>query len=415
MIKFTPFKALLPNKKMADHIVTKPFDTYSKAEIEQIITTNPTSFLHVIVPVHNQFEKKNYSYEELLNLGKQKLEEYIQKEVFVSEKWPAYFVYRQITSKGTFTGFIGAASIDDYISGKIKKHEETLLHKEELLKQYLETVDIHAEPVFLIYPENQTLKSIIDSVCNSGPDYTVKAFANEEHQLWKVSDKDTIQQIKEEFEKMDSLYIADGHHRSAASSLYGKNKREEYPQFNGEEPFNFFMAAALSESEAKLYEFSRLVKCDEGFEKSKFLESVSKYFDITQQSERFVPSHIHEFGLYLDFSWYKLNLKALYMNSQDLHESLDPYLLNKFLFDPILGITDLRKDKRVSFIGGKCNPAQLEESVNSGKYKMAFNVFPVSMKQFKEIADAGIPMPPKSTYFEPKFPNALVIYPLQRE
>lgn len=412
MIKFTPFKALLPNKMLADNVVTKPFDSYLKADVDKIIQTNPTSFLNVIVPVHHQFEKKNYSYEQLLNLGKQKIEEFIQKGILQHEEKPAFFIYRQVTSKGTFTGFIGAASIDDYLSGKIKKHEETLLHKEELLKQYLETVDIHAEPVFLIYPENQTLQSIIAITCSTDPDYCIQSFANEEHQLWVISENSTMQQIRKEFEKMDSLYIADGHHRSAASSLYGKNKREEYPEFSGEEPFNFFMAAALSESEAKLYEFSRLVKCDENFDTVKFLESVSKYFDITKLHNRFVPTQIHEFGLYIENAWYKLNLKSLYINSQDPHDSLDPYLLNKFLFDPILGITDLRKDKRVSFIGGKCNPAQMEEAVNSMKYKMAFNVFSVSMKQFKDIADAGIPMPPKSTYFEPKFPNALVIYPL---
>jgi uncharacterized protein (DUF1015 family) len=411
MIQFKPFRALLPNPKHPESVVSRTFDSYSKTERETILQNNPNSFLHVIVPIMNEYESKTLSYQEILTLGKNTLARFIDQGNLIRDDKNSMYVYRQSINNQSYTGFIGAASIDDYLEGRIKKHEQTLEHKEHLLKQYLETVDIHAEPVYLIFEDKPELKAILNKITTGQAYSDFFDDLGRRHQVWRVFD-DNVTNIESLFGTLSSLYIADGHHRCASSALFGLNKRDSLHAYTGNESFNFFLAVAMPESEARLYEFSRLVQVSEDFSKAIFLGQIADNFDISKAESPVKPAEKHEFGLYIDNTWYKLRLKSMFIQSGSAFGTLDPYLLNEYLFSPFLGIHDLRKDKRVKFIGGQTDTDLLMNQVNSGKYEMAFTVHPVDMNLFRHIADEGLTMPPKSTWFEPKFLSGMVIFPL---
>lgn len=413
MVSFRPFKGILPAPHLAEKVVTRPFDSYSREDVARQLLESEFSFLHVIVPVAEEMERKRLSPEERLRLGKKEFEQLLAAGAIRRQHVPAYYIYRQTDSEGhTFTGIMGAASVHDYAEGKIKKHEATLEYKEVLLKDYLEIIDIHAEPVYLTVPDNEDLNTLLATHTVQEPELSVTLYGKK-HEVWVLNDPDKIRHISDTFDRTPALYIADGHHRSASSSLYGKERMDTNAGHTGSEAYNGFLAVVIPESGARLYEFSRLVKDLGRHTPESFLAELSATFEVNPVSPAgMVPSQRHEFGLYLAGKAYRLNLKETPSETDPL-DNLDPQLLNRLIFGPILHITDLRKDKRVKFIGGKADVAHLVKEVDSGRYKAAFLSFPVPFAQFKQIADAGLVMPPKSTWFEPKFPSALVIYPLR--
>lgn len=413
MVSFRPFKGILPAPHLADKVVTRPFDSYTKEDVQHLLQQSEFSFLHVIVPVAEEMQRRQLSPEERLRLGKKELEHLLAAGAIQQQDIPAYYIYRQTDTEGhAFTGIMGAASVHDYMEGRIKKHEATLEYKEVLLKDYLEIIDIHAEPVYLTVPDSSELNALLGRLTVNEPDLAVQLHGKT-HEVWVVNSPDDIRQIADAFDRTPAMYIADGHHRSASSSLYGKERMDANLGHTGHEAYNGFLAVVIPESGAKLYEFSRLVRDLGEHSPETFLAALETSFRITPVSvNETAPTARHEFGLYLDGKAYRLNLKNEPSAEKPL-DNLDPQLLNRLIFEPILHITDLRKDKRVKFIGGKADVQQLVKEVDSGKYKAAFLSYPVPFEQFKQIADAGLVMPPKSTWFEPKFPSALVIYPLR--
>jgi uncharacterized protein (DUF1015 family) len=412
MVAFLPFKGILPVPEYAGQVVTRSFDSYSKEEIKSILNTTDFSFLHVIVPVAEEITRKTLSYEERLKLGKLEFKKLVDKGALSRLKQDAYYIYRQTDKEGrVYTGILGAASVADYDRGLIKKHEETLEYKEVVLKEYLEVIDIHAEPVFLTLPDNPELVQLLQELGAGNPHIRVDV-EDKTHEIWIVSDQAEIEKIRSVFEATPAMYIADGHHRCASSSLYGNERKVKNPGHQGNEAYNGFLAAVIPESGVRLYEFSRLVKDLGNHTPESFLQTLSTQFDVEPvEKNDSPPKTVHEFGLYLDGKAYRLRLKENPERESPL-DQLDPLIMNRLIFEPLLGIKDLRKDKRVKFIGGKADVSLICKEVDSGKYKAAFLSHPVPFSQFKQIADAGMVMPPKSTWFEPKFPSALVIYPL---
>lgn len=415
MVTFKPFRAVLPELHVLDKVVTRPFDSYTPEETAEVLASNPLSFLHVIVPVQDARAKAQTPYNQILNLGKQKLSSMLAEGTLVREEEPCFFLYQQVKEGHVYTGIIGLGHIGDYEGGRIRKHEQTLEHKEELLKQYLDTIDIHAEPVYLVFENNTRWEDLKEKYLRTAPYASFQGPDGFVHTFWKIADKTDISGIEQLFAAQQSLYIADGHHRCAASYLYGKNKAQADVNPAGDACYNYFLAAALPETEARLFEFSRLVRDLNGYTPEQFISLLTEKFHIQRSSVPVVPVTPHEFGVCLADGWYVLNLKKEFLKQEHPADALDPELANIHIFGPVLQIHDLRKDKRVRFIGGRTDVQRLEQAVKSGKFAAAFTFYPVRMELFKQMADAGEMMPPKSTFFEPKFLNGLFIYKLSEE
>lgn len=412
MLSFLPFKAILPSREKASEVVTQPFDSYTAEEIKEVLTRHPFSFLHVIVPVADELENRRLSREERLMLGKKELEHLLREGALTRLSNSAYYVYRQTAPSGeSYLGIMGAASIYDYLQGRIKKHEATLEYKELVLKEYLEVIDIHAEPVYLTMPDNPELSAILSDVSRSAPQLSI-TLQGKIHEIWTVDDLVSVQRIQSIFLETPALYIADGHHRCASSALYGTEKQLADSHHKGSEAYTGFLSVVIPESGTRLFEFSRLVRDLGPLTSAQFLTQLSSAFHVEEvEKSALVPREVHEFGLYLEGKSFRLRLREIPASGSAL-DSLDPEILNRTVFAPILHISDLRKDKRVKFVGGKADVNYLVSCVDSGRFKAAFLSYPVPFSQFKAVADAGLVMPPKSTWFEPKFPSALVIYPL---
>lgn len=411
MAHFVPFKGILPNKNLVERVVSRPFDNYSKIELHDLLADNPVNFLNVILPAIPNDEDK-IPYKEKLKLGKHKFDEFIHQQIFVQDEKPCYYVYRQTQDENQFTGIIGAISIDDCIDLTVKPHEQTLEHKEEKLKEYLKIIDINAEPVVISYKADYEILDITDEIVSKKP-YFQFDFPNfGTHEIWKVEDEQTIELITKEFNSLNELYIADGHHRTASSVLLGEEMRKLHPNFNGSEAFNHFMVLMFPHHQIRLREFNRLVK-ETSLSNEELLQKLAVDFHI-EHTHTFpnTKDEIFSFGMYLNHEWYHLVAKEGVVERLPEDHQIPPQVLTDLVLSPILDIHDLRKDKRIAFIGGKTNATLLEEKVNSGEFQIAFTVNKISIPTFKKFADSGWFMPPKSTYFEPKLLSGLVVYEL---
>lgn len=411
MNKILPFKGWIPDIKCAEFIVSRPFESYSKEELHQVLNENAVSFLHVIKP--HETENELIDYEDKLHLGKKRFDAFCQSHVFNQDTKPCYYLYRQTRNGNTYTGIIAAISIDDFINGNIKPHEHTIEHKEEKLKHYLNILQINTEPVIISFPDHDNLDSIIQKVLQSKPDIAFNRVDFGFHELWKISSDDEIEQIQACFSEIDKMYIADGHHRTGSSVLLGIEKRKNNTLHTGKEPYNYFMGLLIPFSHIRLSEFNRLVYDLNGLSTEELITQLSDNFHVEKHTS--LPSIQSEptcFAIYVDKNWYSLSLKET-ISQQIVEESALPTrILTNYLLSPILGIHDLRKDKRIGFLGGETNPTEIERVVETGKAKAVFVVNKISMEVLKRFADMGWFMPPKTTYFEPKLLNALVIYSL---
>jgi uncharacterized protein (DUF1015 family) len=331
--------------------------------------------------------------------------------VFFTDDKEYYYIYAQTMNGRRQYGIVGAASIDDYFNNVIKKHELTRPDKEEDRKNHVRYSKLNYEPVFFAYPNLPALDEIVNEVIKSAPEYDFTTEDKISHTFWIVKDDKQIADITKHFASLPATYVADGHHRTAAAALVGKEMKEKNPNHTGKENYNYFLAVHFPDNQLAIMDYNRVVKDLNGNSKEEFLEKLKSGFEVEEKgTSEFRPMHLHEFGMFLEGKWYRLKAKDNTYDNNDPIGVLDVTILSKQVLEPILNIKDLRTDKRIEFVGGLRGLGELEKRVNSGNMKVAFALYPVTMKQLIDIADAGLTMPPKVTWFEPKLRSGLVLH-----
>lgn len=413
MATIIPFKGIRPAKDKVHLVASRSVDSYSKADLNDKLRGNPFTFLHVINPDFNDGKSTKPGSDERLRKVKAQYISFLEQDIFVSDEKPCYYIYQQQKEGNVYTGIIGCSSIDDYFNGVIKIHEQTLTEREEKLKHYLEVCDFNAEPVLFSYPNDAVLDELIFKFVLSEPTYDFTTTDRVRHKLWVVNDTAHVKQIQERFSKVSAVYIADGHHRSASSALLGKSRREANPSYTGNESYNFYLGVFFSETQLKIFDFNRVVKDLNGLSSSDFVNKLTEKFIVTEKGAKlYKPIKKHNFGMYLDGTWYSLDAKAEIVNNEEPVGSLDASLLTEHILSPVLNIHDLKTDKRIAFVSGIKGMTELKGQVDSGRFRVAFALYPVEMSQLKHIADTNNIMPPKTTWVEPKMRSGLVIYSL---
>lgn len=405
-----PFKGIRPGRDKAHLVVSRAVNTYKKNILNAKLEENPYTFLHVIMPEFGIKTTTKPNSIERFKLVRKKYEEFIKKSILKKDKKESIYLYKQIKEGVEYLGLIAGASVDDYDNGNIKIHEQTLTKRVAVFTEYLDVCSFNAEPVLLTYDDDTKVNSILNKYSRLRAEYEFTTADEVSHFLWVIDDKKDLETIVKSFEKKESIYIADGHHRSSSSSLLA-SRINKGKKKNG--MHNYFLALFIAKSHLKIYEFNRLVKDLNGLSIKSFLEKVKKSFDIvTISSNRIKVSKKHDFGFYCEGKWYLLSLRKGILKTKDPLTNLDAQILSDLILAPILGIKDLRTDQRISFSGGKTNFNLIEKQVDSGKFKAAFILFPVKPDELMNIADHHQIMPPKSTYIEPKLRSGLVIQPL---
>ena len=411
MARVKPFRGFHPTQNNVAEVVSRSYDSYTKKEIKQILGSNSSSFLNVIRPDFMLGEKMPANSPELFSQSREVYEKLVENGAFVEDDKPSYYVYTQHIGKMNFTGIIGCASVEDYDNGTIRIHEQTIASRETILKDYLNVVKINAEPVCFTYPRTGSLELLTEIVKQNPP---LLDFADDErkkHQLWKVEDEVWISKFSEKLGVLKHIYIADGHHRSASSVLLAHDKWVKSERITGDEPWNHFLGIFFPDDQLKIYEFNRIVKDFGNTGVSELLEKLETDFEVYYKEQIPIkPEQPGHFGMCVGGHWYKLVYK--HQKSSEVVASLDVSILSKKILDPLLGIKDLRKDDRINFVPGTKGPQELERLVDTGKYSIAFSLFPVTGEQFYAISDQGKTMPPKSTYVVPKLLSGLVVYSL---
>ena len=409
MATIKPFRAVRATRDKVALVSSRSYEAYSPAELGAQLDFNPFSFLHIISPHYKNPEE--ISNEQRFQLIRDTYNRFKERNHFSKDANPAFYVYKKVTSHFSCCGIIAAASAQDYAKGIIKKHEDTLHKREVLFEKYLKTTGFNAEPVLLTFPDNPVIASVLENYQKKRAEYEFTTENHRTHYLWLVDNQEDIEILQDEFANMNAIYIADGHHRTASSHLLAENLKKENPNHTGEEAYNFFMSYLIPESALQLLEFNRLVKDLNGLNKQSFLEKLAVWFRIQNRgSTLYKPSKKHHFAMYLDGEFYSLYLKKESYEIDNPLSDLDPHLLYTTVLKPILGIRDLRNDKRISYAHSEQGAIHLKNSVDSGQYKVAFGLFPISIEQLKKVADAGLTMPPKSTYILPKLRSGLTIY-----
>lgn len=413
MATIIPFKGIRPAKDKVHLVASRSVDGYNVAELNEKLRSNPFTFLHVISPDLSDGNRTKPGSDERLRKVKAMYSKFIKEKIFVHDDQPCYYIYQQIKNATIYTGIIGCSSIDDYFSGVIKIHEQTLTEREEKLKHYLEICDFNAEPVLFSYPNDEVIDELTGKLIHSEAVYDFTTADRVQHKLWIVNDSIYVKQIQERFSKIPAIYIADGHHRSASSALLGKSRRDDNPNHTGKEAFNFYLGIFFPETQLKIFDFNRVVKDLNGLSVKEFINRLSEKFIITEKGEElYKPVTKHNFSMYLEGKWYSLDAKKEIVHNEQPVGSLDASILTEHILSPKLNIHDLKTDKRIGFVAGIKGMNELKNLVDSGKYKVAFGLYPVEMSQLKHIADTNNIMPPKTTWVEPKMRSGLVIYSL---
>ncbi len=410
MAKIIPFKAVRPTRDKVSLVAARSYQSYTKDQLEARLRDNPFSFLHIVNPGY-RFDKE-ISGIERYSLVKNRYLEFKEDFIFVQDDKPAYYVYRIVDRENQeFNGIIAATSAEDYERNVIKKHEDTIAHREIIFKDYLKTVGFNAEPVLLTYPDNSVIKSIISKKQKERAEYEFTTTYRDTHYLWKVEKPELLESIEAEFKNMSHIYIADGHHRSASSYLLYKDLKAANPKHKGDESYNFFMSYLIPESDLRIHEFNRLVKDLNGLSKETFLIELDAMYRIENRGVMpYKPSKKHHFSMYLDGEFYSLYLRKSAYNAETSLDGLDAQILFKTILEPILGIEDLRNDNRIMYINGKKDIVNIKSNVDSGNFAVGFGMVPVTINEMKQIADDGLKMPPKSTFIEPKLRSGVTIY-----
>ncbi|SEA71160.1 Uncharacterized conserved protein, DUF1015 family [Flavobacterium gillisiae] len=406
MAKIIPFKAVRPTRDKVCLVSCRSYEEYVTAELAAQLDFNPLSFLHVLKPAYTNQE--TVSFEKRYRQVNQKYQDFKTEKILVKDKKPAIYIHKIITNKHSFTGIIVGTSIDDYHNNRIKKHEETIAFRVQLLKDYMKFSEFNSEPVLMTYPDNKTLENWIFNRTQKLADFEFSSTKKEVNYLWKIDDALEINWIQNIFEKIDKLYIADGHHRSAAAALL--SEENENPENTAKD---YLLSYLISENNVKVYEFNRLVKDLNGLEKEAFIKELDKNFIIENLKQQpFQPTEKHQLGMYLDNEFYSLLLKKEKNVFKTALESLDTQILYETVLLPLLAIKDLRDDERIEYVSGKQSILELKKIIDEGEFEVGFILFPSNIDEIKALADADLIMPPKSTYIEPKFRSGIVIYEL---
>ena len=413
MAKIKPFRGVRPPRQLVTEVASRPYDVLNSEEARAEAEGNPKSLYHIIKPEIDFAPGTDEHDPKVYDKAVENFNNFQQQGWLVQDDEDKYYIYAQTMDGRTQYGFVIAANVDDYMTGKIKKHELTRRDKEEDRMKHVRINNANIEPVFFAFPDNEVLQNIITKVTAGEPEYDFVAPDGFGHHFWVISDKATIQTITEEFAKMPSLYIADGHHRTAAAALVGNEKAKNNPGHRGDEEYNYFLAVAFPASHLKIIDYNRVVKDLNGLSEEQFIERLKDNFDVVDMgTEIYRPARLHNFSLYLAGHWYSLTPHEGTYNDNDPIGCLDVTVSSDLILRDILGITDLRSDKRIDFVGGIRGLGELKQRVDSGEMKVALALYPVSMKQLIDIADTGNIMPPKTTWFEPKLRSGLVIHKL---
>ena len=412
MAKVKPFKGIRPPQSMVEEVASHPYDVLNSDEARAEAEGNPKTLYHIIKP-EIDFEPGTDEHDpRVYDRAVANFHDFMAKGWLVKDDKPHYYIYAQTMDGRTQYGIVLAAWVDDYMSGRIKKHELTRRDKEEDRMKHVRVNNANIEPVFFAFPDNEVLEEVIASTTKTQPEYDFVAPDGFGHTFWIV-DESLNDTITTAFEAIPHLYIADGHHRTAAAALVGAEKAKANPDHRGDEEYNFFLAVAFPSSHLKIIDYNRVVKDLNGFTPEEFLDKLRENFEVADMgAEIYQPSALHNFSLYLGGRWYSLTALPGRFDDADPIGVLDVTISSDLILRDILGITDLRSDKRIDFVGGIRGLGELKRRVDSGEMAVALALYPVSMKQLMDIADSGNIMPPKTTWFEPKLRSGLVIHSL---
>ena len=410
MAIFRPFKAYRPLPQYAYEVAAKPYDVLNSYEAREEVKGHPLSFLHVGKPEIDLDPNINHYDPKVYEKGKENLLKLINDGILKEDESPYFYVYAQTMVGRTQYGLVGCASVDDYWNDVIKKHEKTRKDKEEDRSNHVRITNSHSGPIFLTYRDNDEINNIVSQIICDIPEIDLVSLDGIRHQCWVIRDMATIEKIGTTLSDVPNFYVADGHHRSAAAGIVGRERQKANPNHKGDEEYNFFLAVLFPASHLYIMDYNRVIKDLNGLTKEEFFEKLKKHFSITEMLSRFKPANKGEIGMYIDSKWYRLNINDDLLNNPDPVESLDVAILQKYVNDEILGIDDPRTSKRIDFVGGIRGLEELERRVNSGEMKLAFAMFPTSVNELMKIADAGKIMPPKSTWFEPKLRDGLFVH-----
>jgi len=411
MATFKPFRALRPKPEYAKDVASRPYDVLNAQEARQEAEGNKYSFLRVIKPELELPDDIDPYGANVYNQGLENLNFLRSEQIIVKDATPSFYIYRLTMDGREQTGIVGCCHYQEYFDGHIKKHELTRTAKENDRVRHVETQNANAEPVFFSYRGLDSINQVITNATQSDPVYDFTADDGIRHELWVIDDESSISRIENDFKSVPDLYVADGHHRTAAAARVGQQKKENNPNHDGTEEYNFFMAVLFSDDQLKIFDYNRVVQDLNGMSTDQFKDQLQPIFEISELESAQSPSKKGVFSMYLDKKWYSLAPKEV-ISSDNPKENLDVTLLSEKVLDPILGILDLRKDTRIDFVGGIRGLGELERRVDSGEMAVAFALFPVSMAELLAIADAGEIMPPKTTWFEPKLRSGLFIHEL---
>jgi len=415
MATIKPFKGVRPPKQFVEEVESRPYDVLSSDEARAEAKGNEKSLYHIIKPEINFPEGTDEHDPRVYEVAAQQFKKFQDEGWLVQDSKEYYYVYAQTMNGKIQYGLVVGAYVPDYLNGIIKKHELTRKDKEEDRMKHVRVSDANIEPVFFAYPDDKVIDDIVAKYTVEKPEYDfVAPIDGFRHQLWIIKNDSDIATITKQFEAMPSLYIADGHHRSAAAALVGAEKAKNNPHPTGKEEYNYFMAVCFPANQLTVIDYNRVVKDLNGLTADQFLEAVSRSFAVEKMgAEIYKPVRLHEFSIYLEGVWYRLTAKEGTYDDNDPIKVLDVSISSTYILDEVLGIKDLRTDKRIDFVGGIRGLGELKKRVDSGEMKVALALYPVAMEQIMNIADNGKIMPPKTTWFEPKLRSGLIIHKLE--
>ena len=411
-MKIKPFAGIRPPREIADQVASRPYDVLNSVEAKN--EAGEKSLLHIIKPEIDFDPIADEHSQPVYDRAVENFQKWQERGWLVPDEKEMYYIYAQTMNGRTQYGLVAAANVDDYMTGKIKKHELTRKDKEDDRMIHVRIQNANLEPVFFAYPDVDEMNKIISEyVASHDPEYDFVAPDGFGHTFWKIADDKIINRITEIFRDIPALYVADGHHRTAAAARVGAEKREQNPNHTGDEEYNYFLAVIFPASQLHVIDYNRVVRDLNGLTPGQFLEKLRESFDVVDMgTDIYKPNQLHNFGMYLDGRWYSLTAKPGTYNDSDPIGVLDVTVLSNLVFDKILNLGDLRTSKRIDFVGGIRGLGELQKRVDSGEMVAAFAMYPVTMQQIIDIADTGNIMPPKTTWFEPKLRSGLVIHKL---
>ena len=408
-----PFKCVRPREDVVSKVAALPYDVYNREEALEEVLREPLSFLK-IDRAETQFDKDFNPYDKkVYEKARDILQEMIQDGILLKDENEVYYIYELTMNGRSQTGIVGCASIDDYLNDVIKKHEKTREDKEIDRINHVDICNAQTGPIFLAYRAQEIINEVVNKIKKENSIYDFIAPDGVKHAIWKINKKEDIETVAKAFGNIDSIYIADGHHRTASAVKVGIKRREENPNYAGDEEFNFFLSVLFPHDQLMILDYNRVVRDINGYTTEEFLAQISKKFKVEEVgAEIYKPTEKATFGMYLENSWYKLTANSELISSDPV-EGLDVAILENNLLRPILGIKDIRTDKRIDFVGGIRGLKELEKRVNSGEMKVAFSMYPTSITELFNVSDANKLMPPKSTWFEPKLRSGIFIHELK--